>query len=219
MRAYLEADERFCLICNARLNDIHSLYDLGIKEHCLCQTCASHFLFHKKIYRIENREWHVLYEYDVFLERLFFRYKEQRDRLLARVFLEPVLPKTFKKFTVCGLCSSTQKRYQRGFEPLLEMFTVYDIDIRSPLYKNRDHKQSQLSKKERHQISSIIQRKEHYPLPKKEILLVDDVCTTGSTMNRALELFDAKTVFLVAAHPLWIQKHQEMTVEKKSLFW
>lgn len=219
VRSYLKADERFCLICNASLNTLHNLYDLELETHSICHSCALQFCLHQKIYQIEQREWHVLYEYNEFLERLLFRYKEQCDRLLAKVFLERVLVRAFQQYVVCGLCSSTQKRYQRGFEPLVEMFQAQGIAIESPFYKNKNHKQSQLSFSRRSMVHQILQKKECYSLPSGPILIVDDVCTSGATLHRALELLDAQKVFVLAAHPLWIQEHQEMTVEKKSLFW
>lgn len=218
MRSYFEANERFCLICNESLDSIQSV---DLLSFCLCKKCRNQFRVCKKIYKINQVEWHVLYEYDDFLERLFFRYKEQCDRMLAPVFLEPIhsyLHK-MKKYTVCSLCSSDKKRMQRGFDPLSDIFTFYDVPIASPLYKKKEHKQSKLSKEEREKVNDVIFRKEQYTLADKPILLVDDVCTTGSSLQRGIELLSPNKVFVIAAHPLWLSKHQEMIVEKKSLFW
>ena len=90
MHQTLRVDERFCLICNASLDEIHSFEDLYAKHRTICTDCQKQFKPIRKIFRIQNREWHNLYQYDDFLERLFFRYKEQRDILLAPVFLERV---------------------------------------------------------------------------------------------------------------------------------
>ena len=84
MCSYFEANERFCLICNESLD---SIQNVDLLSYCLCKRCRKQFRMCKKIYKINQVEWHVLYEYDDFLERLFFRYKEQCDRLLAPVFL------------------------------------------------------------------------------------------------------------------------------------
>ncbi len=218
MRTYFEANERFCLICNETLD---TLQNVDLFSSCLCRKCRSQFRMCKKIYKIDKLEWHVLYEYDEFLERVLFRYKEQCDRMLAPVFLEPVQHRlhTMKKYTVCGLCSSDKKRLQRGFDPLFDIFDSYGISIYFPLYKNKEHKQSQLSRKEREKVKNVIFRKEQYRLLNKPILLVDDVCTTGASLQRAIALLAPQKVFVIAAHPLWLSKHKEMIVEKKSLFW
>lgn len=52
----------------------------------LCRSCRSKWLEHKKIYNINGINYHVLYEYDENLESFFFRYKEQRDIVLAPSF-------------------------------------------------------------------------------------------------------------------------------------
>lgn len=77
----------------------------------------------------------MLYEYNDFLERLWFRYKEQRDIVLAPIFLEEVRASFFSKYCVCGLCSSEKKRLDRGFEPLKEIFMAQGIEFYSPFIK------------------------------------------------------------------------------------
>ena len=51
---------------------------------------------------------------------------------------------------------------QRGFDPLSDIFGFYDVSIVSPLYKKKEHKQSNLSKEERAKVNDVIFRKEHY---------------------------------------------------------
>lgn len=190
-----------------------------IQEDIICSSCQSKIIRHKKIYHIHGVDWYILYEYNEFLERLFFQFKEQKDIALAPVFLyteKNVLQKWMKKDCVCGLCSSEQKRMERGFEPLELIFSAIDIHIYSPLYKTDNIKQSQLHASQRGKIKNSIKRKSAYSLPDKNICLVDDVCTTGASMERACELLHPKKVFILAAHPLWIEKHQRNRVENKA---
>lgn len=69
----------------------------------VCPDCMKNFKVHKQTYRIKETFMYVLYEYDEFLERLFFQYKEQRDIVLKDVFLNShkYLSKTFKHYCVC----------------------------------------------------------------------------------------------------------------------
>lgn len=221
VRSYIKANERLCLICNESLDTIHSLKDLSVFPSFLCTSCRSKLKLHQKIYIIDGLQWHVLYEYDEFLERLFFRYKEQCDILLAPVFLETIRDSIdrFQKFTVCTLCSSNEKYMHRGFDPLKEIFLSWNIPSQSPFYKRWDHKQSQLSKDQRQQVFKVLRKKEHHFLNSKNILLADDVCTTGSTLRAAVSLVLPQYVFVLSAHPLWIEDHRQMVVEKKGLFW
>lgn len=184
----------------------------------VCMDCSNQMTLHKQIYHIDGIEWHVLYEYNEYLERLFFRYKEQRDVVLKDVFLNGY-HKGFSKYCVCALCSSDEKRYFRGFEPILDILSSVHVNAYSPFYKREDVKQSSLSGKERERIGEVLALKNNYPLPKKKILLVDDVCTTGSTLKAAIQLIHPCCVFVLAAHPMWIEVNKENVVVKKGVFW
>lgn len=220
MREYFGEDELLCLICNEDLHALTSLVSLDVEERCICINCQKQFQLHKGIYKIKGKEWHVLFEYNEFLERLFFRYKEQKDIVLAKAFLWPVKMKPLNKVNLCALCSSEKKRFERGFEPILEIYEKREIYVYSPLYKAKDHKQSKQNRQGRKEIQSILKRKQLYEIPKDErVFLVDDVCTTGASMERALELVESQGVFVLAAHPKWIEEHAKDRVEKKGFFW
>ena len=45
----------------------------------VCPDCMKNFKVHKQTYRIKETFMYVLYEYDEFLERLFFQYKDKGD--------------------------------------------------------------------------------------------------------------------------------------------
>lgn len=194
-----------------------------LNEDVLCNSCRSKWIEHKKVYNIDGINYHVLYEYDDNMESFFFRYKEQRDIVLASAFLclyRDKFRKTMKRYKVCGVCSSDEKYHQRGFLPLEEIFNSLDIRIYFPLYKQTDFKQSKHSKKERVQIEKVIQRKNMYPISLENILLVDDVLTTGATLHRACELLKPSSVFVIAAHSLWIKENKpNEQVEKMHTFW
>ena len=106
----------------------------------ICPDCSKNFKLHKQVYNIDCIPLYVLYEYDEFLERLFFQYKEQRDVVLKDVFLceHLYLKNIFKKYCVCTLCSSDAKRMERGFEPAIDMYSSLDVFVHSPFYKKKD---------------------------------------------------------------------------------
>lgn len=190
-------------------------------DQLICPDCLKNFKLHKQVYNIEGTPLYVLYEYNEFLERLLFQYKEQKDVVLKDIFLNKhtYLKKHFKKYCVCGLCSSDTKRMERGFEATVDMYSTLDVFVHSPFYKKEDIKQSSQSKNQRAHIKDILALKSLYPLPKQKILLVDDVCTTGNTLSAAQKLLHPDCMFVLAAHPLWILANKENMVVKSKWFW
>lgn len=171
------------------------------------------------MYSIHGKDWYVLYEYNDFLERLWFRYKDQRDLLLRSLFLEEIDPRFFLSYSICGLCSSEAKRFERGFEPLRDIFIAQGLDFYSPFYKEKDWKQNQMDKVQRSGIVSVLKKKRFFPSIEKPIVLVDDVCTTGASLEAALSLVDCAIIFVVSAHPKWIEEHKKDIVERKRVPW
>lgn len=187
----------------------------------VCAACRKRFKPHKRSYAVDGVVFHVLYEYEEWIETLFFQYKEQRDVALKDVFLEgeaSALRRKLRSFQCVAVCSSEAKRAERGFEPVLDIFSSLNLPLESPFYRVGSQKQSTLSASARRSIQMVLRRKRHYPLPpaKKRILL-DDVLTTGSTIQAALTLLPCEAVLVVAAHPLWIQTHRHERI--KSRFW
>lgn len=215
MHRAIDADEPVCLICGNELDPL----TLICLNDCLCKGCKEQLIRHQKAYRIENRIWYVLYEYNDFLERLWFRYKEQRDIVLASIFLQTIQKDFFKSYCICGLPSSEKKRLERGFEPLKEVFESQNLAFYSPLYKESDWKQNKLPLAQRKEIGSILKHKEHYPLNGKSICLVDDVCTTGASMEAACSVLNPKIVFMISANPKWIERHKKEEVQIKRNPW
>ena len=201
-------DERFCVYCFQERNDLESLF---LNENILCSVCQSQFEIHKKTYRVNGIFFHILYVYNDFLQSMIFQYKEQRDVVLAPVFLESQkwLKKKLKQYNVCGMCSSELKRNIRGFEPVLDMFSCIGINVRSPFYRLGNQKQASRNKKERSKIEDEIFLKNLRFPDRRPICLVDDVITTGATLHRGIELLHPDCVFVLAAHPLWIQEHEK----------
>ena len=215
MHRAIETNEPVCLICLEQLDPLAQI----CMEDCICLNCQKQFKLHKTSYWIHQKKWYVYYEYNDFLERLWFRYKEQRDIALAPIFLKDIDLSFFYKYCVCGLCSSEQKRMERGFEPLKELFEVQSIPFYSPLYKSENWKQNKLIEEKRNQISTILKKKEQYPLKNKKICLVDDMCTTGASLKAASDLLNPKVIFVLSAHPKWIEKHQKDQIKSTKKPW
>lgn len=220
MRKDDRMDESTCKVCLEKEQTIPIQFLIN-DEVILCKKCLERFHVHKKTYRIQNVNYHILYEYDEWIESLLFQLKEQRDIVLKDVFLyaeKDFLKKKLKSFDCIALCSGEEKRALRGFEPVIEIFKEIKEPIASPFYRTDCVKQSSRSKEQRKQIRDSLKKKACYPLRKSSrYLLLDDVITTGETIEAALSLIPCRDVLLVAAHPLWIEEHAQQQI--KHPFW
>lgn len=148
-----------------------------------------------------------LYEYESFFEKLIFQVKESRDVTLAPVFLHPhisVLRKLCQNKTIILVPSSAKKLKSRGFDALALFYEKLGCDLLTPFEKD-DVKQSQRSAMMRSRIKNHIRLVHPELIQDKDIVLLDDVCTTGYSLKACVDLIKplAKSVSIVvlAIHP------------------
>ena len=80
---------------------------------------------------------------------------------------------------------------ERGFNHVEEIFSVLNLKMKKCIHKIKQVKQADLTTKEREQIGSVL-RIDDVDLRGKNILLVDDVFTTGSTIKAMIKLVREK---------------------------
>ena len=68
------------------MSEIRNFEIFFYNDLLICPDCSKNFKLHKQVYNIDGIPLYVLYEYDEFLERLFFQYKEQRDVVLKDIY-------------------------------------------------------------------------------------------------------------------------------------
>ena len=139
----------------------------------------------------------VIYKYDDEIKSLLYQVKGCYDIELAEVFLinySLELSLLYKGYVVLPAPSYYKSEQQRGFNHLYEIFKLLRLPIYDVFEKTEDIKQSANSKKDRAKISNYIRLKNNVDLTNKKILLVDDVLTTGSTMNALINLVKEKNV-------------------------
>jgi len=192
-----------CLICFGDLQEGISFFDYFKKMDCICGLCAQKFKLIKKEIDINGMRVFALYEYDDYLEDLMFTFKENKDVALYPVFLNKhtkFLKKKYRKATLVFAPSSIEKEAERGFQTLPLLFRGLNLSSKQVFEKKRTYKQSSQQFANRKDIKNVITLKKGVPLP-KQIVLVDDMCTSGETLRTMYELVKQQTnvrIFTIA---------------------
>lgn len=199
---------KYCLICFHDVYHKTSLIDYFKKEDLICGECMSKFDRCYQSYTIDTLLLDSIYMYNDFLESLLFQFKEGRDIALKDVFLNGLNAKFTKKYfdyTIVFMPSSKQKSKERGFFALEELFAQIKLPKLMLFEKSKDIKQSTQVFRKRKDIKKYIILRKDVELPNTKILLVDDVCTSGSTLKSAYDLISHHTyevrALVIGVHP------------------
>jgi competence protein ComFC len=128
-----------------------------------------------------------LYAYNDFLQELIARYKYRGDYILANVFKQKIKRniETLKPDFIIPIPLSTERLYERGFNQAEALITSAEQIPSHLLTRNHTEKQSKKSREERIHLSEIFQISTSETIEAKNILLIDDIYTTGSTLRHA----------------------------------
>ena len=132
-----------------------------------------------------------IYEYGEGMQSTLYQFKGCYDIELAPLFLEyplPWLKLRYRNYVLIPAPSSASHNQQRGFNHVIEAFSILGLPILPILAKTSDRKQTDCSAAERAQVGKILTIAKKVDLRDKNVLFVDDVFTTGSTAKACLDL-------------------------------
>ena len=199
--------QQVCLNCFCDLCDGLSLLDLLRREDVLCGYCRNQLTPLKRRTSVLDYQVYGYYEYDAFFEKLIFQVKESKDVTLAPVFLHPYVAHLRKQCvdkTIILVPSSEKKTKSRGFDALRLFYKELNLEMSCPFEKD-DIKQSQRNAFQRSKIKNHLRLIHPEIVLDKDVVLLDDVCTTGYSLKACIDLLKphAKSIRVVvlALHP------------------
>lgn len=168
-----------------------SLHFLVTSEPTICRRCFNKFnpRFYK--FSVNNVKALAIFDYDATLQELIYQFKGCYDYELRSIFLEYFafyLKIKYFGYVLVPAPSHISHDEKRGFNHVVEIFKTLKLPILNIIKKNTEVKQSDLSAKEREQISKHLSIDNGEQVRNKKVLLVDDVFTTGSTMKAMINL-------------------------------
>ncbi len=185
----LKCTTPICKICfkDIKFDNFHSI----IRKPLICNKCIKNMNPVLKNFYIDDVKGLTLYEYNEELKKLIYLYKGNKDYELKDVFISNYavyLNFLFKDYEIIYVPSSKEKIEERGFDHCREMFSLLKMKENSKAIKLKNDKQSSKNFNDRKNNKGEFKLLNPELIKNKKILLVDDVCTTGSTLKEMVRI-------------------------------
>ena len=135
----------------------------------------------------------ALYEYSEFIKKQIYLFKGCYDYEMKDIFLNLFIKELkiyFKGYKIIPVPSYKKDDELRGFNHVVEVFKQMGLKVYQIIEKTAHFKQAEKSAKERQSIKKYLQLNTDKSLKKDRVLIVDDIYTTGATINAAIKLVE-----------------------------
>jgi competence protein ComFC len=173
-----------------------------------CRVCSRPFQFLEERFRHgdvchdckrweEDDEWrgyldsnHSIYLYNDFFKEVMATFKYRGDYVLAIIFAEKIKEhiSNIQPDLIVPIPLSMERLYERGFNQAEALLIESGLTPTMPLTRIHSEKQSKKSRLERIHIPQVFHVDHQIEIIGKNILLIDDIYTTGSTLRHAAKL-------------------------------
>nr|WP_106783713.1 phosphoribosyltransferase family protein [Lysinibacillus timonensis] len=176
-----------CLLCNATLDEPMTWRALLGRDfpRTICTGCEEKFEPMDYV-ELEGNQIISLYKYNDQMKDYLHRYKFMHDVVLAKVFRNEIRRFLFKsKEIIVPIPIHPIKLKERTFAHVDELLKAAEIPYEHLLEKISTETQGQKTREERINTGQLFKVKENVVVKNRDILLVDDIITTGTTVKHA----------------------------------
>lgn len=187
----------------------------------ICTNCLRKLKPYLIEFKVNGVHGSAVYVYDDMVKNMIFQYKACHDYELNKVFLNHIrndLRILYFWYHIVPMPSYFEEDIARGFNHVEEIFKNLNLPMLKVLKKNKRHKQSDLSYEERKSIKEVLEIENGELLTGKNILLVDDICTTGASLSAAVDLirkYKPKNIEIFVVAKREFTKEEKEIISKK----
>lgn len=171
-----------CLYCDEEIKE-YAIYSLLIEEDLLCLKCRNAMKYHHQKFKLDELEVESFYEYNSLFKDILLQYKECYDEVLSEVFLYKIFDYIKLKYIgyqILYVPSCKTKLNERGFNHLKKIYETLGFKEVEGLQTKIESSQLNKNYTER---AKMIDNYEYTGNKINKLLIVDDVCTTGSSLK------------------------------------
>lgn len=200
-----------CLVCFRPIVEGLDLFELILTNDILCGNCRKKLIKINRTIEVNELKVHTIYQYNEVLEKWMYQLKESKDETLGKCFLYGLskkIEKAYRGYVLVMVPSSIEKTQERGFHAVSSMFASIDLAKRNCFIKD-NIKQSKLNRRAREHVYDSIHLIDPTIKNVRKLLLVDDVCTTGSSLKACVKLLRTDQneieILVIAMNEAWIK--------------
>lgn len=175
-----------CLLCDDRFHEPLSWRTLLLQRFpaSCCTRCYEQFE-----HAVPNEDVEALFTYNDAMKDFMKRYKFMKDAVLANVFRNELHRALYKRHeTIVPVPLHRERLYERTFSQVELLLEAARIPYVQLLKKEIHDTQSKKTLRERQNSEKRFTLRQQIDVIDKSFLIVDDIYTTGATLNEIKQL-------------------------------